>query len=779
MLQLRGISKQYVTGDFTQVALDEISLHFRHNEFVAISGPSGSGKTTCLNIIGGLDQYDEGDLIINGKSTEKFKAADWDAYRNNSIGFIFQSYNLISHLRILDNVEMGMTLSGVSTSEKRKKAIEVLTRVGLKDHIYKKPNQLSGGQMQRVAIARALANNPDIILADEPTGALDTHTSEQILQLIKEIAKDKLVIMVTHNAKLAEEYADRIVTFQDGKVISDSNPYESASKTQDYKLKKTSMSFFTALKLSGTNIAKKKWRTALTAFAASIGIIGIGLVLALSNGFNQKIDEFESDALAGAPISITQTQVSFDMTTMDFSKDMSDYKEFTDAKKIYAYNILDNQDVHYNLFTEDYVSYLEDIDPTLLSGISYYRGCSMNLLTMSSDVVTTVGTTQVELSPYPSVTQEGEESYVEKNYDLLSGTYPSGPNDLILVVDTYNCLSTSILDALGLDYSAESIPFEDIIGKEIKMIYNNDYYTQSGDTFVVNGDPSDLTSLYNNPNAQTLTIVGIVRQREDATYSVLSPGVCYSDELALQFIQDAQNSDIVLAQESCDYNVLTGETFADASGFNLASMMGLSTSTSKDSVLSALGATSIPYAILLYPNNFADKEEVLTYLDDWNSDKSDTDQILYTDMAAQMTELAGGIMDAITYVLVAFASISLVVSSIMIGIITYISVLERTKEIGVLRALGARKKDISRVFTAETFIIGAFSGGLGILIASLLTIPANYIIEKLTDLPDVAKLNPLHAVGLVLISILLTLIGGYIPSKIAAKKNPVEALRSE
>lgn len=779
MLQLKGISKQYRTGDFTQIALDKIDVNFRRSEFVAILGPSGSGKTTCLNIIGGLDQYDAGDLIINGKSTEKFRAADWDAYRNNSVGFIFQSYNLIPHLRVLDNVEMGMTLSGVPSSEKRKKATEVLERVGLKDHIHKKPNQLSGGQMQRVAIARALANNPDIILADEPTGALDTHTSEQILQLIKEIAKDKLVIMVTHNAKLAEEYADRTVQFLDGKVVADSNPYDLLSEAKEYKLKKTSMHFFTALKLSWTNIATKKWRTALTAFAASIGIIGIGLVLALSNGFNQKIDEFEADALAGAPISILQTQVTFDMTTMDFSKDMSEYTEFTDEKMVYAYNILDNQDIHYNLFTDEYLSYLEAMDPSLLSGISYYRGCNMNLLTMSGDVATTVSTTQIELSPYPSVTQEGKKSYVEQNYDLLSGEYPTEATDLILVVDTYNCLSTSILDALGYDASSEAIPFDDVIGKEIKLIYNDDYYTLNGDTFTVNGDPSDLTSLYNNPNAQTLTIVGIVRQKEDATYSVLSPGVCYSDELALQFIQNAQDSAIVLAQEASDYNVLTGETFSDADGFSLASMLGMSTTTSKDSVLSALGANAIPYAVVLYPNNFADKEAVLSYLDAWNDDKPEDDQVLYTDMAAQMTDLAGGIMDAITYVLIAFASISLVVSSIMIGIITYISVLERTKEIGVLRALGARKKDISRVFTAETFIIGAFSGVLGILIAALLTIPANYIIEKLTDLPDVAKLNPIHALGLVLISISLTLVGGYIPSKIAAKKNPVEALRSE
>lgn len=792
MLQLKNIFKSYTTGSFTQTALDGVNLKFREKEFVAILGPSGSGKTTCLNIIGGLDKYDKGDLIINGKSTKGYKDSDWDAYRNNSVGFIFQSYNLITHLSILDNVEMGMTLSGVSNSEKRKKAIAVLEKVGLNNHIHKKPNQLSGGQMQRVAIARALANDPDIILADEPTGALDTQTSRQIMELIREIAKDKLVIMVTHNPELAEEYADRIIKFRDGEVISDSNPENEESTNSDYKLKKTSMNFMTALKLSGKNIATKKWRTTLTAFASSIGIIGIALVLALSNGFDKQISTIESDTLSGFPIMITQNTSEIDMSARREKQDekSNDENKDTDAQYIYPHDSSEDTTTHTNVFSDDYIAYLEKVDPSLLSGISYTRLANMNMLKSDGTTATSVNSSLINFAAYPTNLDTANKGYLESNYDLLAGSYPKEMTDLILVVGNSNQLESSIVEALGLDAKAAEISFDDIIGHELKIILNNDYYVQNGDYFTVNGDASNLIELYKNKNAITLNIVGILRAGEDASMAALSQGIAYSDALSKFFIEDARNSTIVKAQQEADYNVLTGEAFASSSlnrnsqnpmgGMN--SMVGGNpngTTATKEQVLSTLGANGTPYMITLYPSDFAAKEKTLDYLDKWNVDKATEDTVVYTDMAATVTSLMGGLLDAITMVLVAFASISLVVSLIMIGIITYISVLERTKEIGVLRALGARKKDITRVFNAETFIIGTCAGILGILIAYLLTFPINVVLEKLTDLSNVAKLNPLHAILLVIISVSLTMLGGMVPARMAAKKDPVEALRTE
>ena len=771
MLSLNKINKSYKTGDFVQQALKDVTLDFRKNEFVAILGPSGSGKTTLLNIIGGLDRYDSGDLIINNKSTKKFKSTEWDAYRNNCIGFIFQNYNLISHISILDNVEMGMTLSGVSASKRKKKALEVLDRVGLKEHAHKKPNQLSGGQMQRVAIARALANDPDIILADEPTGALDSNTSVQIMDLIKEIAEDKLVIMVTHNADLANKYANRIVEFKDGELTSDSNPIKKEEKLKEkYKIKKTAMSFLTALKLSFNNIRTKKGRTLLTAFASSIGIIGIALILSLSNGFDIEIDKFERDALLSMPIMISEEAMELSEEKMlELSNQMADddKKEYTDENLVYSQKPITEQMFHTNILNQDYIDYIENIEGDLLSGISYTRATSLNIITKQNDTYKPFNISQMEFTSMPkNLNSDSENYYINDSYDLLTGKIPTEKNELLLVVDSKNRISEEILTSLGLDVSEESVSFDDVIGTELKLVFNDEYYKQIGNYFTLN---TDFASLYHSDNALTLKIVGIIRGKEDKTLLSSTSGLWYTNELVEYVVSQNINSNIVKMQKSVDYNVLTGEKFDN-------NEEGEKTKTT---LIAALGGDSIPLIINLYPVDFNAKEEILNYLDDYNKDKELEDQILYTDLGDIISSLSSSIMDAITIVLIAFSAISLVVSSIMIGIITYISVLERTKEIGVLRALGARRKDITRVFNAETFIIGICSGLIGIFIGWLLTFPANIIIENLTELPNVAKLNPLHALILIVVSMILTMIGGFIPSKMAAKKDPVEALRTE
>ena len=771
MLSLNKISKSYKTGDFVQQALKDVSLDFRKNEFVAILGPSGSGKTTLLNIIGGLDRYDSGDLIINNKSTKKFKATEWDAYRNNCIGFIFQNYNLISHISILNNVELGMTLSGVSSSKRKKKALELLDKVGLKDHAHKKPNQLSGGQMQRVAIARALANDPDIILADEPTGALDSNTSVQIMELIKEIAKDKLVIMVTHNAELANQYANRIVEFKDGELISDSNPIKKDEKVKEkYKIKKTAMSFLTALKLSFNNIRTKKGRTLLTAFASSIGIIGIALILSLSNGFDIEIENFERDTLSSMPIMITEDAMELSEDKMlEISNQMAedDKEEYTDEKVVYSQKPITEQILHTNVLNQDYINYIENIDSDLLAGISYTRATQLNIITKQNDTYRPLGLSQLELTSMPkTLNSDSENHYINDSYDLLAGKIPTEKEELLLVIDSKNRISETILTSLGLDVSNESVSFEDVIGTELKLVFNDEYYRQISNYFTLN---TDFATLYNSDNALTLKVVGIIRGKEDKTLLSSTSGLWYTNDLVEYVISQNIDSTIVNAQKEADYNVLTGEMFEDnEEGEKI-----------KATLIAALGGDSIPLMINLYPVDFHAKEEILNYLDNYNEDKNIEDQILYTDLGEIISSLSSSIMDAITIVLIAFSAISLVVSSIMIGIITYISVLERTKEIGVLRALGARRKDITRVFNAETFIIGLCSGLIGIFLGWLLTFPANIIIENLTELPNVAKLNPLHALILIIISMTLTMIGGFIPSKMAAKKDPVEALRTE
>ena len=783
MLELKDIRKTYKVGDIETKALDGVSVAFRDKEFVAILGTSGSGKTTTLNMIGGLDHYDSGDLIIKGKSTKDFREDEWDAYRNNTIGFVFQSYNLINHLSIVANVELGMTLSGVSKEEKHKKALEALEKVGLRDHLHKKPNQLSGGQMQRVAIARALANDPEILLCDEPTGALDSVTSIQIMDLIKEVAKDRLVIMVTHNPEIAHQYADRIIKFSDGKIIDDTKPHIERPKKDSFQLKKTSMSLSTALRLSFNNLKTKKGRTFLTAFASSIGIIGIAVILSLSTGFQQEIDKFQSDTMSEFPILITKSSQQVNMDDyMEISKEYQDRingtSEYADTDEIAIIDTRDRVVTHINDLSDTFMDYLKGMDPEILSSIGYTRIVGMNLLRNNEDhfVTATIGTSNASQSPaamtstssmgissYPESLRE-EDDYLKNNYELLYGNYPEDETDLVLVVSTKNELELSILEQLGfeLDEDTKTIPFDEVVGTSFRVIHNNDYYkTTEYGTFLPN---DDYKSMYESQNGFDISIVGIVRAKEGTSMSMLSSGIAYSDALSQRIIDAAQESDIVKAQKDADYNVMTMEPIDE---------------TTKENMISYLGGDDTPFVLMLFPRNFESKDDVIQYLDAYNEGKEQEDMITYTDLAGTMSEMTSGIMDGITIVLIAFAAISLVVSMIMICIITYTSVIERTKEIGVLRALGARKKDITRVFDAETLILGIFSGLLGVFIAWLCTFPINHVIKNVAGLTSASHLQLNHALILVAISTVLTIIGGHIPAKMASKKDAVEALRAE
>ena len=766
MLELKNINKSYKTGNFVQHALKNVDLSFRKNEFVAILGPSGSGKTTLLNIIGGLDRYDSGDLIINGKSTKKFKATEWDSYRNNCVGFIFQSYNLINHISVLENVEMALTLSGYKRKNKKEKALEALEKVGLKDHAYKKPNQLSGGQMQRVAIARSLVNDPDIILADEPTGALDSATSVQIMNLIREIAKDKLVIMVTHNPELAKDYANRIIEFKDGEILSDSNPINSEEENLGkVHIRKTVLSYLSAIHLSFNNIKTKKGRTFLTAFATSIGIIGIALILSLSNGFQLQIDKFEKSTLSQMPITISSQAMQMDESTLEEQMQTNTDKKdkYPNEKVVKPTESVVEKMIHTNNITSDYLNYIDSIDKNILSGISYLKKTSLNLVTVDKDnnykKIDMSNSMSYQL--FPTRTSEKETGVVEDNYDVLAGSIDSKEIGLILAIDSKNGVDKSLIESLGFD-STKNISFNDILNKEIKLVINNDYYKQLGANFIPD---TDYEKMYNSENSITVKIKAIIRGKEDKEMFTNQAAIYYTGALVDKIISINKESDIVKKQEELDYNILTGANFDET--------------TTKNDVLAYLGADEIPAVIYLYPKDFKSKDKITSYLDKYNKNKKDEDKITYTDMAKLMSSLSSGIMDAITVVLIAFSSISLVVSSIMIAIITYISVLERTKEIGILRALGARAKDITRVFNAETMLIGLCSGILGLVIAYLLTFPANRIIENLSGLASVAKLNPIHALILLLISVSLTVLSGFIPAKMASKKDPVVALRTE
>ncbi len=761
MLELKNLTKKYEIGTFKQTALNNLSLSFKDNEFVAVLGPSGSGKTTLLNMIGGLDRYDSGDILIDGKSTKQFKNHDWDAYRNHAVGFIFQNYNLITHTSVLFNVEVGMTLSGVSASERRTRALEVLEKVGLKDHVNKKPNQLSGGQMQRVAIARALVNNPKIILADEPTGAIDSETSAQIMNLIREIAKDKLVIMVTHDEEVAKTYANRIVSLKDGEKLSDSRPVEETSdKGKNLSFKKTSMAFAQALKLSFNNLKTKKFRTLITAFAGSIGIIGVALVLSLSNGLNKEIDRLEQTTLAEFPVQIDPVPFNIDSARggpyADDEEAISEWEERPDEPVIYPYQESLPEGQHINNLTEDYLDHVYDLDETLYNEISVDRRLNMNLLKKTGDEVIKVNTGQINFTE--TLTKD---AFFEDNYDLLEGNQPENETEIMLVVDEYNRLNAGLINALGLS-SDTDYTFDDFMNMEFKIAFASEYYVYNSDTDRYQSI-SDLEGFFDGEDGLELTVSGIARIKEDSVSEFLSPGFKYHESLSAMYMEDAEDSDIAQAQEQRDTSVITGLPM---------------TEDAKTNFLRTIGADKTPSSIQIYPVSFSAKDEVTDHLDAYNEGKSEEEEVIYTDIASIVTELTGDIIDGVSYVLIAFSAISLVVSSIMIGIITYVSVLERTKEIGILRSLGARKKDISRVFNAETMIIGFTAGTIGIFIAYLLTFPLNWIITSLVDdIGNIAQL-PLYAVFLlVFVSVLLTFVAGLIPSRLAANKDPVEALR--
>ena len=774
MLTLKHLKKIYKTKSLTQVALNDVNVNFRKNEFVTILGQSGSGKTTLLNVIGGLDNYDYGELIINGKSTKNFKDNDWDYYRNSCVGFIFQNYNLINHISVYKNVELALTLS--NSKDKRKKVMDALKKVGLEKHVNKKPNELSGGQMQRVAIARALVNDPKIILADEPTGALDSKNSIMIMELIKKVAKDKLAIMVTHNKELAKKYASRIIELKDGVIINDSKPYNENEIKDDYvKIKKTKMTLKAAVNLSLNNLKTKKGRTFLTSFASSIGLIGIALILSISNGFNKQIKEYEKNTLSSFPITISKLTSTMDKKELEDNKKAftGDY-DYPQKNVLYPYSGEENNKVHENAITDEYLNYIKNMDSNLLSAISYYTVTSFNLMTTdNNENFKTVSGGSINFNSLPQ--DLNGDSYLKDNYDLLSGSYPSSVYDVVLIVDSKNRIDKNLLDALFVDSSKKEINFNEIVGKEIKVISNDNYYSKINENVFAKKEPSK--EMYDK--GITLKIVGIVRGKKDnvlaSIMDVISESmgssmvskIGYSNELINIIVNENKESEIVKYQ----YNS-NGVVFMGGISFDEAKI-------TKDEALTILGANDVPASINIYPKDFKSKEQVISYLDEYNKDKEDEAKILYMDYAKQIGDLSNGILDGITIVLIAFSSISLLVSSIMIGIITYISVLERTKEIGILRSLGARKKDITRVFNAETLIIGLISGVVSIIITLLLLIPINKIIYNATELKNVGVLNPVHAAILVIISIMLTLIGGLIPSKGASKKDPVEALRSE
>ena len=772
MLVLKNIVKDYVTSDIVVHALKNVNLKFRRSEFVSIVGASGCGKTTTLNIVGGLDRYTSGDLIIEGTSTKDYTDSDWDTYRNHRIGFVFQSYNLITHLDIFSNVELSLTLSGVSKSERKRLVLDALDKVGLKEYAHKKPNQLSGGQMQRVAIARALVNNPDIVLADEPTGALDSVTSVQVMDILKEIAKDKLVIMVTHNMPLAEAYSTRIITFKDGEVISDSNPYEEEIKEVEVKkVRRTSMNFLTAIKLSFNNLKTKLGRTLITSVAGSIGIIGVACVLAVSSGFTDYIDGMQKDELSGFPIQInTQTILAEEIYENLNQMPDNTLTEYPTENKIYGYEPISmSQLIHTNPLSEEYANYIkENIEGTeLVSSVTYGYGLNINILGKNSeDNIYKVNNSSVGWQQLI-----GSQDFILSQYDLLeNGKYPTTSNEVLLVVDKYNRLTNSQIAALGYE-NKEEYSFDEIIGHEFKLVTNNDYYVYNSEKNIYEVN-KDLDSMYNSVNSRTLKISGILRVKKDASSAFMNNGIAYTDTLMAEMLENAHQSDVVLAQlkeENKEYNVLTGKPM---------------NANSLKNQLTSLGGSKIPTSINIYPVSFESKEAITTILDKYNlnpdgNKKPTKEQIVYTDLAASVTEVMSTMIDAIKIVLVVFASISLIVSSVMIGIITYVSVVERTKEIGVLRSLGARKKDIKRVFSAEVLIIGFTAGVIGVLFTYLISIPANEIVLNLAQIPNLAALKIGEAISLVIISMILTFIAGLIPSNVAANKDPVVALRTE
>ena len=853
MLEIKKITKVYVTDGFKQKALDNVSINFRNNEFASILGPSGSGKTTLLNIIGGLDRYDSGDLIINEVSTKKYKDSNWDSYRNHRVGFVFQSYNLIAHQSVLQNVELALTLSGVSKNERRKRAKKVLKSVGLEKHINKLPNQLSGGQMQRVAIARALINNPDILLADEPTGALDSETSKQIMDLLKEVAKEKLVIMVTHNPELASEYSSRIIKLKDGVVIDDTNPYDGKNDTKESlevekeKSKKTSMNLKTALSLSLNNLMTKKGRTVLTAFAGSIGIIGIALILSLSNGLNSYINKVEEDTLSLYPLSLEKTTMdsaTFMTTLMEASKekennedkvysnnimsdmlsamaqeqninDLKSFKSYLESDKSnindYVSDIRYTYDLNINLYKSDYKDKIVQVNPSTVFenlglGSDMSQGFQMSGMS--------------EMNSWMELSDRKE--ILDNQYDLVAGKMPEKYNEVVLIMDKDNQVSDYALYSLGLldqDELKNSLQkimkgepiekkevltydYDEIIGLTYKLVLNTDYYEKQNNMWI---DKKDDSLYMKNvlSKADDIKVVGIIKVSEDSQVSTTGV-IGYTKDLLEYTVNKINSSEIAKSQLNNEkINVFTGLEFTDNASFDMNSLTleqqqylaSLSkeelaavvkeytenASANYDTNIQKLGIVDLndPYTIELYPKDFESKDEIVNIINDYNAGKDEKDQLVYTDLVGVMMSSVTTIINAISYILMAFVSISLIVSSIMIAIITYISVIERTKEIGILRAIGASKKDVSRVFNAETLIEGLFAGVLGIGVTLLLNIPINMVIKAITDISGLSKLPVNGAIILVIISVILTFIAGLIPSRMASKKDPVIALRSE
>ena len=852
MLRLENIRKEYVTGDSKVEALKGISLNFRKNEFVSVLGQSGCGKTTLLNIIGGLDRYTSGDLIINGKSTKEFKDRDWDSYRNHSVGFVFQSYNLIPHQSILSNVELALTLSGVSKSERRKKAIKALEDVGLGDQVHKKPNQLSGGQMQRVAIARALVNDPEIILADEPTGALDTQTSVQIMEILKKISKDRLIIMVTHNPNLAEEYSSRIIKILDGKIIDDSNPYSKEEEEKEDRTSKAnskvSMSFFTALSLSLNNLMTKKGRTILTSFAGSIGIIGIALILSLSSGMQSYINRVEEDTLSSYPITVQEETI--DMASMMTSL-MGDTEETNhEDGKVYSKNIVN--DMLSTISTkiqsnnlEEFKKYLDDENSEIknyINAVQYSYNLDLNIYKADEDEVVQVNPSQIfsklgmgdmenMMLAETDVWQEllDNQELLESQYDVLAGKWPENYNEVVLIVDENNEIYDYTLYALGIlnqdeledkykkiqdgeevaDEETKEYTYDELLNTKFKLLLNTDYFKKDGNIWIDNSEDEKYIK-EKLEDADEISIAGIIRPKEGTVATAMSATVGYTKELKEHVINEVNDAEIVKEQkENPDINVFTGAKFPEDTdkAFDFSSltdeqkmyMASLSqeemaelmqqyaenASATYEGNLEKMGVVDLnnPSKISIYPKDFESKDKIATAIENYNqkqrNDGKEENVITYTDLVGTMMNSVSTIIDAISYILIAFVGISLVVSSIMIGIITYISVLERTKEIGILRSIGASKKDISRVFNAETFIVGLGAGILGIGVTLLLNIPINMIIKAVTDINGLASLPIVGGVILVLISMVLTVIAGLIPAKMASKKDPVEALRTE
>ena len=877
MLKLVDIRKDYKVAAGTVHALKGVSLSFRPNEFVCILGASGCGKTTLLNIIGGLDQYTSGDLIIQGRSTKNFKDRDWDVYRNHRIGFVFQSYNLIPHQTVLGNVELALTISGVSREERKKRAEEALKRVGLGNELDKKPNQLSGGQMQRVAIARALVNDPDILLADEPTGALDSNTSVQIMDLIKEIAGERLVIMVTHNPELAESYASRIVRLKDGLVESDSDPYDDETEPRQEEVReRAKMSFLTSLALSFRNLLTKKGRTILTSVAGSIGIISVCLVLALSNGFNNYIRKTEEDMLSYYPITVSES--SFDlasvMTSFTSVEDMPDLSQLSD--KVYIDSFLTglaNGMATTNNISENYVNYLEGMDSSWYSEIQYSHGAKLadnlflqaetfptgdnsttelttrslnnlkskyiaDLMAYASQYSSLIGfadyfTNVVAVMPGTSDDSNlGYGEYVLSQYDVVAGHFPENENEVVLVVGQNNQVTDLTLAQLGLleedrfmelfnlgtedkdevEEGTDRIDYSEILGKSYTLFFNDALYTKdeswnqmaymSGEyAFTYQGQRQNDAFQAAEGEGINLQISGILRLKEGLSYGCLSSGLNLTEKTALAYIEGNRDSEIVQWMQSDDacfsirgttLYLMPAETEALMDAFTLYDFMGSNIYVAQlpDTAVKTLGGSDGVSRVAIYANDFDHKEEVLAYLDEWNNrcenggsyggiSLEEGDKITYTDTVGTLMGIMQTMIDIITYVLVAFTAISLIVSSVMIGIITYVSVVERVKEIGVLRALGARKQDVRNLFNAETFIIGLAAGLIGIGIAYALSAVISLILEGLAGIAGIASLPVTSAIVMVCVSVALTLISGLIPAQSAAKKDPVIALRTE